>query len=63
MVAGYVLFVAAMGVYETIAGHAAAGLFPAAAREGAVLAFAIALPAFAALTAGEILLARRHPAS
>jgi Family of unknown function (DUF6186) len=59
MVGGYVLFVAAMGVYEAIAGPAAAGIFPAAAREGAVLAFAIALPAFAALTAAEILIARR----
>jgi hypothetical protein len=64
MVGGYALFVAAMGVYELIAGHAAAGIFRAAAREGAVLAFAIALPAFAALTVAEILLARHrrpHP--
>ena len=48
-----------MGVYELIAGHPAAGIFPAAAREGAVLAFAIALPAFALLTLGEIVLTRR----
>ena len=47
MTCGYALFAAAMGVYELIAGHPAAGIFPAAAREGAVLAFAIALPAFA----------------
>jgi hypothetical protein len=61
MAGGYALFVAAMAVYELIAGHPAAGIVPAAAREGAVLAFAIALPAFAALTAAEILVARRRP--
>jgi len=59
MTCGYVLFAAAMGVYELIAGHPAAGIFPAAAREGAVLAFAIALPAFVLLTLAEILLDRR----
>jgi len=56
---GYVLFAAGMGVYELIAGHEAAGIFPAAAREGAVLAFAIALPVFALLTAGEMIVTRR----
>ena len=61
MLGGYVLFSAAMGVYELIAGHPAAGIFPAAAREGAVLAFAIALPAFALATAAEIVVARRRP--
>ncbi len=59
MVCGYVLFAAAMGVYQLIAGHPAAGIFRAAAREGALLAFVIALPGFALLTAGEIVLARR----
>jgi hypothetical protein len=59
MACGYVLFAGAMGVYELIAGHPAAGIFPAAAREGAVLAFAIALPAFALLTVAEIVIARR----
>jgi hypothetical protein len=61
MLGGYALFVAAMGVYELIAGHAAGGIFPDAARNGALLAFAIALPVFVVLTAGEILLARRRP--
>ena len=56
---GYVLFSAAMGVYQLIAGHAATGIFFAAARQGAVLAFAIALPVFAAATLGEIVVSRR----
>ena len=62
MLGGYALFVAAMGVYELVAGHAAAGIFPDAARNGAVLAFAIALPLFVVLTGAEILLARRRSA-
>jgi hypothetical protein len=57
---GYVVFAAAMGVYQLIAGHAAGGIFRAAAVDGAVLAFAIALPASLLLTAGEALLARPH---
>ena len=60
MACGYALFAAAMGVYELIAGHSAAGIFPAAAREGAVLTFLIALPAFVLLTLGEIVLTRRR---
>jgi len=59
MTCGYVIFAGAMGLYEVIAGHAAAGIFPAAAREGALLAFAIALPAFALLTVAELVAARR----
>jgi hypothetical protein len=61
MSCGYALFALTMGGYELIAGHPAAGIFPAAAREGAVLAFAIALPAFAVLTLAEILLSRARP--
>jgi hypothetical protein len=57
---GYLLFTAAMGAYQLIGGHAAAGIFRAAASEGAVLAFAMALPVFCVLTAGEALLARRQ---
>jgi hypothetical protein len=60
MLGGYVLFAAAMGVYELIAGHAAAGIFPDAAKNGAVLAFAIALPVFVVLTGAEILIARNR---
>jgi hypothetical protein len=60
---GYVLFAAAMGGYQLIAGHAAAGIFRAAADQGAVLAFAIALPVFVLLTAGEALLARARRSS
>jgi len=57
--AGYACFAAAMGVYQLIAGHPAAGIFRAAAREGALLAFLIALPAFVVLTLAEIVVARR----
>jgi hypothetical protein len=57
--AGYLCFAAAMGVYQLIAGHPAAGIFRAAAREGALLAFLIALPAFVVLTLVEIVVARR----
>jgi Family of unknown function (DUF6186) len=63
MAAGYVLFAAAMGVYQLIAGRPADGIFLSAAREGAVLAFAIALPVFAVLTIGEIVVARRLSAT
>ena len=59
MVCGYALFAAAMGVYQLIAGKPADGIFVAALREGAVLAFAIALPAFIVLTLGEMVVARR----
>jgi uncharacterized protein DUF6186 len=58
LVCGYALFAAAMGAYELIAGHSAAGIFPAAAREGAVLTFVMALPVFLVLTVGEYALAR-----
>jgi hypothetical protein len=63
MLGGYVLFAGAMGVYELIAGHPAAGIFPDAAKNGALLAFAIALPAFAVATLAEILLIRRRSPS
>ncbi|MGO9876109.1 MAG: DUF6186 family protein [Acidimicrobiia bacterium] len=59
MTCGYMIFACAMGLYELIAGHPAAGIFAAAAREGALLAFAIALPAFALLTVAEFVATRR----
>jgi hypothetical protein len=45
-IAGYVLLVAAIGVYQLIAGSSAAGDLRSAAKYGAFLAFAVALPLF-----------------
>lgn len=43
---GYAAFVALIGVYAVVSGRLASGVFGAAVREGAFLAFAVALPVF-----------------
>src|SRR5439155_24300355 len=60
---GYVVFVLAIGVYRLAAGHAGAGLLGAALRDGAVLAFGIAVPVFAVLSLAEHTLRRRRAPS
>ncbi|HET9730659.1 MAG TPA: DUF6186 family protein [Acidimicrobiia bacterium] len=60
---GYIVFIAAMGVYETLAGHSAHGIFGSAVRDGGFLAFAIAAPVFIAGTLAAEALARRRTAS
>jgi len=60
---GYAVFVLAIGVYRLAAGHAGAGLVGAALRDGAVLAFGIAVPVFAVLSLAEHTLRRRRAPS
>jgi hypothetical protein len=57
--AGYAIFVAAMGLFERVAGTSAAGVFGSAAKYGAFLAFGVALPLFCALSFAESVLRPR----
>jgi hypothetical protein len=43
---GYATFVALIGIYAVVAGRVASGVFGASVRQGAFLAFAVALPVF-----------------
>jgi hypothetical protein len=50
---GYAVFVAVIALYALLAGHSAHGILGSAAKYGAFLAFAVALPLFCALSFAE----------
>jgi hypothetical protein len=56
---GYVVFVTTMGIYELLVGSSAHGIFGSALRDGAFLAFVVALPTFVTLSLAETALTRR----
>jgi uncharacterized protein DUF6256/uncharacterized protein DUF6186 len=60
LAASYALFVAMVGGYQLIAGHAGSGLAASALTDGAFLTFAVALPVFVAVSLVFAALAARR---